>query len=77
MKYASMIALGATILLGLAASAEARGGGGHAHEASEWSEHGAHSGGGRRHDNDSHMKAASEERDKLLNTKLKSICRGC
>jgi hypothetical protein len=76
MKYASMMALGATILIGLAASAEARGGG-HAHEASEWSEHGARSGGGRRHGNDGYMKAASQERDKLLNTKLKSICRGC
>jgi hypothetical protein len=76
MKYASMMALGATILIGLATSAEARGGG-HAHEASEWSEQGARSGGGRRHGNDSYMKAASQERDKLLNTKLKSICRGC
>jgi hypothetical protein len=76
MKYVSIAAFGVTILIGLAAPAEARGGG-HAHDASEWSEHGARSGGGRRHDNDNYMKAASQERDKLLNTKLKSICRGC
>jgi hypothetical protein len=77
MKHTSIIALGLTILIGFAASAQARGGGGHAHEAAEWSEHGARSGGGRRHGNDNYMKAASQERDKLLSTKLKSICRGC
>src|ERR1700676_1944610 len=33
--------------------------------------------GGRRHGNDTYIKAASDERDKLLMTKLKSICRGC
>ena len=33
--------------------------------------------GGRRHANDAYIKAASDERDNLLNTKLKSICRGC
>jgi hypothetical protein len=39
---------------------------------------GAHSaGGGHRHGNDSYMKAASDDRDKLLNTQIKSICRGC
>jgi hypothetical protein len=31
----------------------------------------------RRHGNDAYVKAASDERDKLLNTKIKSICRGC
>ena len=36
-----------------------------------------HLAGGRRHGNNAYMKAASEERDKLLNTQLKSICRGC
>jgi hypothetical protein len=77
MKHVSIIALGLTVLIGFAASAEARGGGGHAHGAVESSEHGARSGGGRRHGNDSYMKAASQERDKLLSTKLKSICRGC
>jgi hypothetical protein len=33
--------------------------------------------GDRRHGNDAYIKAASDERDKLLTTKLKSICRGC
>lgn len=31
----------------------------------------------RRHANDENVKAASEERDRLLDRKLKSICRGC
>jgi hypothetical protein len=39
--------------------------------------HGAQFAGGRRHGNDNHIKAASEDRDRLLNTQLKSICRGC
>jgi hypothetical protein len=78
MKHTAITTLvGLTILIGFAASAEARGGSGHGHGTGEWSEHGAGSGAGRRHGNDSYMKAASQERDKLLNTKLKSICRGC
>jgi hypothetical protein len=36
--------------------------------------HGAPFAGDRRH---AYIKAASDERDKLLNTKPKSICRGC
>jgi hypothetical protein len=40
--------------------------------------HGAPSfAGDRRHGNDAHTNAASDETDKLLNSKLKSICRGC
>ena len=31
----------------------------------------------RRHGNDAYAKAASEESDELLKTKIKSICRGC
>jgi hypothetical protein len=34
-------------------------------------------GGHRRHSDGAHMKAASQEEDKLLNSKIKSICRGC
>jgi hypothetical protein len=39
--------------------------------------HGAPFAADRRHANDTHIKAASEERDKLLNAQIKSICRGC
>lgn len=38
--------------------------------------HGAHFANGGRHSNDAYIKAASEEREKLLG-KLKDICRGC
>lgn len=31
----------------------------------------------KRHADDPYTKAASEEEDRLLNSKLKSICRGC
>jgi hypothetical protein len=57
------------------ASAEARGGG-HGFGRGVFG-HAAHFEGGRRHGNDAYIKAASDERDKLLTTKLKSICRGC
>jgi hypothetical protein len=30
-----------------------------------------------RHANDDHVKAAFEEEDRLLNSRIKSICRGC
>lgn len=39
--------------------------------------HGAGFAGGRRHGNDAYINAASEERDRLLDTQIKSICRGC
>jgi hypothetical protein len=39
--------------------------------------HGAEFTSGRRHGNDAYTRAASEERDRLLDTKIKSICRGC
>jgi hypothetical protein len=32
--------------------------------------------GHRRHGNDAYTKAVSDERDELLNSRLKSICRG-
>jgi hypothetical protein len=65
----------AAVLAILTASAEARGGG---HGFSRGlSGHGAPFAGGHRHGNDAYIKAASDERDKLLTTRLKSICRGC
>ncbi|WGS23359.1 MULTISPECIES: hypothetical protein [unclassified Bradyrhizobium] len=48
--------------------------------------HGMHGGGAtgagafaadKRHADDPYIKAASDEEDRLLNSKLKSICRGC
>ena len=44
--------------------------------------HGGPRGGGafasdQRPANDDHVRAASDEEDRLLNTKIKSICRGC
>ncbi len=39
--------------------------------------HGAEFADGHRRGNDSYVKAASDEREKLLETKLKSSCRGC
>jgi hypothetical protein len=39
--------------------------------------HRAQFAGDRRHGNDAYAKAASDERDRLLTNKIKSICRGC
>jgi hypothetical protein len=62
-----------------AAPAEARGGGHSFHHGS--GDHEMHEGGsfagGRHHGNDAYVKAASDEEDKLLKSKIKSICRGC
>ena len=59
-------------------AADARGGHGFGHAFGGG--HGVHEpqfAGGHRHGNDDYIKAASEDRDKLLNTQIKSICRGC
>ncbi|WP_143271519.1 hypothetical protein [Bradyrhizobium mercantei] len=76
----------AGLLLTLVAAAmppaDARGGHGHGGGHS----HGMHAGGAmhgggladdKRHGDDPYAKAASDEEDRLLNSKLKSICRGC
>jgi len=65
----------AAVLATLVASAEARGGG-HGFGRGLF-RHGEHFAGDSRHGNDAYIKAASDERDKLLTSKLKSICRGC
>lgn len=75
------------ILAMLAATLPAAGarGGGHGHGGGMHS-HGMHVGGAdgagafagdKRHADDAYTKAAAEEEDRLLNNKLKSICRGC
>jgi hypothetical protein len=74
------VALGLFFVL-LAPPAEARGGGfGRGFHGG----HGIHQGmygggfaGDRRHADDDYVKAASTERDRLLNAQIKSICRGC
>jgi hypothetical protein len=59
-------------------SAAARGGHGSDRAfASGGGMHGAQFTSGHRHGNDAYVKAASEERDRLLNTQIRSICRGC
>jgi hypothetical protein len=60
----------AAFLMALTSPADARGGHG-------FDGHGAEFAGGHRRGNDSYVKAASDEREKLLDAKLKSICRGC
>jgi len=61
----------------LTLSANARGGHGPGGGLGGQGTHGEQFAGGRRRGNDSYVKAASEERDRLLNTQIKSICRGC
>jgi hypothetical protein len=70
------VSVGAAALAAFMLPAHARGGG-HGFGGGRGGMHGAHFAGGGRHGNDSYIKAASDERDKLLNTKLKTICRGC
>jgi hypothetical protein len=69
--------LAAAVLAMLTNPADARGGHGHLGGFGGHGTHGPQFSGGRRHGDDSYIKAASDERDKLLNAKIKSICRGC
>jgi hypothetical protein len=69
--------LGLVFLSTLTFSADARGIHGMGREFGGHGTHGPQFSGDRRRGNDAYTKAASEETDKLLTTKLKSICRGC
>ena len=69
--------LGTALLALSALSADARGGHGLGRGMGSHGMHGAPFAGDRRHADDTYIKAASEERDKLLNAQIKSICRGC
>jgi hypothetical protein len=69
--------LGTALLASSALPADARGGHGFGRSFGGHGVHGAPFAGDRRHANDTYIKAASEERDRLLNTQIKSICRGC
>jgi hypothetical protein len=79
---ATVFGLATMLLMVGMPAADARGHHGVGHGGGD--EHGAGDGGGsasfaggRRHGNDAYIKAASEERDRLLDTQIKSICRGC
>ena len=63
----------------LSADARGHGFGGHGmgHGVGGHGMHAAEFAGGRRHGNDTYINAASEERDRLLDKEIKSICRGC
>jgi hypothetical protein len=69
--------LGLALLTISTLSADARGGHGFSRGFGGHGMHGAQVSRDRRHGNDAYMNAASDETDKLLNSKLKSICRGC
>ena len=69
--------VGLASLAALTVPADARGGHGGGRGFSIHGMHGSAFAGDARHGNDPYIKAASEEENKLLNTKLKSICRGC
>jgi hypothetical protein len=85
MRHLPLMIMGAALLMALPCPAFARGGGGHglgmhgfgSHGFAGRSESGGQFAGDRRHANDAYANAASQEVDKLLDQKLKSICRGC
>ena len=81
MRTIATVGLLLTLLAAAMPPADARGGHGHGGGL-----HGMHAGGtsrgggfaaDKRHADDPYTKAASDEEDRLLNSKLKSICRGC
>ena len=73
-RSATIIGVVAVTLISATLPADARGHGFGGHGIGM---RGAQFAADRRHGNDAYVKAASEERDKLLNAKIKSICRGC
>jgi hypothetical protein len=79
-RFSAAAGLGAVLLAVSGLPADARGGhGGHGFGRG-FAGHGMHGAGfaaDRRHADDAYIKAASEERDRLLDTQIKSICRGC
>jgi hypothetical protein len=70
------VILGLAFLATLTLPADARGNHGLGRGLGGHRMHGTQFAGDRRHGNDAH-KPAWDESDKLLNSKLKSICRGC
>ena len=73
------LALGLSFVF-LAPPAEARGGRGRGFHGGHGIPQGRYGGGlagDRRHADEDYVKAVSTERDRLLDTQIKSICRGC
>ena len=72
-----------TVAMATSMAPAAARGGGHGFHRGGLSGRSAHGAGGRSfagdrgHADDAYVKAAEDENDKLLATKLKSICRGC
>ena len=81
MRTITTVALLLTLLAVAMPAVDARGGHGHGGGHSHGMHGGANGAGSfaddKRHGNDAFTKAASDEEDRLLNSKLKSICRGC
>jgi hypothetical protein len=74
MKFAA-IAAAVMLFAGWAPTAEAHSG---RHRSPQVATGGGiHLAAGRRHGNDAYIKTASADREKLLNSRLKDICRGC
>jgi hypothetical protein len=69
--------LATAILTLLTLSADARGIHGFGRGVGGGGMHGGQLARDRRHGNDAYTNASSDETDKMLNSKLKSICRGC
>jgi hypothetical protein len=74
--FSVLVAAGLGLAM-LALPAEARGVHGLGHGFGGHGMHAAEFAGDRRHGDDAYTRAASEERDRLLDTQIKSICRGC
>ena len=76
MRWQAIVTLATVVVMTtFTASAQVhRGGHGFGHG---FSGRGAQFTGSHRHGDDAYVNAVSEENDKLLATKLKSICRGC
>jgi hypothetical protein len=69
--------LSAALLAASGLAADARRGHGFGRGFGGHGVHGAPLAGDRLHGNDAYTRAASDERDRLLNSQIKSICRGC
>ena len=78
-----LAAAGSILILSMtmAVPAKARGGHGAHHRLRGHEIHSADGSGlsatGRGHGDDAYVKSAAEQEDKLLNNRIKSICRGC